>query len=146
MIDPLESHTDPTNPFAFTPPQLSALMDPKDMTLLSHFGGLQGVVLGLHANLTFGLSTSKQTSDPLPQETDDERLITMDSRASVFGYNVLPPVKSKTIFELMWCAFKDRTLVMKAPPRSLNHELTAPFSPIDLADSSSGDILGYWPL
>lgn len=118
MIDPLESHTDPTNPFVFTPPQLSALMDPKNMILLSQFGGLQGVALGLHANLTLGLSTTKQTChavslDPPPQETDGKKLTTMDARASVFGQNVLPPVKSKTIFELMWCAFKDKTLVMK---------------------------------
>jgi Ca2+-transporting ATPase len=119
MTDPLESHTDPTNPFAFTPPQLSALMDPKNMILLSQFGGLQGVALGLHASLTLGLSTTEQTCHAVsptssPEEINDEKLATMRSRDSVFGRNVLPPVRSKTIFELMWCAFKDRTLVITA--------------------------------
>lgn len=32
-------------------------------------------------------------------------------RAAVFGSNILPEVKSKSIFELMWIAFQDKTLV-----------------------------------
>ncbi|KAG0178616.1 hypothetical protein DFQ29_003219 [Apophysomyces sp. BC1021] len=48
-------HNDPSNPFAFTPEQLSALMDPKNLALLRTYGGLDGVTRGIHANLQSGL-------------------------------------------------------------------------------------------
>ncbi|OAD66839.1 hypothetical protein PHYBLDRAFT_96141, partial [Phycomyces blakesleeanus NRRL 1555(-)] len=36
------------------------------------------------------------------------------SRSAIFGTNVLPPAKVKSIFELMWMAMKDKTLILLA--------------------------------
>lgn len=35
-------------------------------------------------------------------------------RTSIFGSNRLPPVKGKNIFQLMWMAFQDKTLILLA--------------------------------
>ncbi|CAO3632203.1 unnamed protein product [Mucor fragilis] len=35
-------------------------------------------------------------------------------RYSIFGKNALPPVKGKSIFQLMWMAFNDKTLILLA--------------------------------
>ncbi|KAI8336725.1 PMCA-type calcium-translocating P-type ATPase [Chlamydoabsidia padenii] len=145
MIDPMQPHHDESNPFAFTPLQLATLMDPKNLPLLSQYGGLQGVARGLYAKLQAGLSATPETekvnlaislNDIIPKDDNNnskneddtqqtkpvERQHTstslsststrFGSRASIFGHNVLPPVKSKNIFELMWMAFKDKTLIL----------------------------------
>ncbi|ORZ19445.1 PMCA-type calcium-translocating P-type ATPase [Absidia repens] len=141
MIDPLTPHTDENNPFAFTPTQLATLMDPKNLPLLSQFGGLKGVARGLYAKLQSGLSSTPESEhiknaislDTVLSNThntedgnmDDEKIeiqhnelpassttTHFDSRAAIFGHNVLPPAKSKNIFELMWMAFKDKTLIL----------------------------------
>ncbi|KAI8376542.1 PMCA-type calcium-translocating P-type ATPase [Radiomyces spectabilis] len=146
-------HNDPSNPFAFTPNQLSALMDPKNLPLLHTFDGLVGVAKGLHANIQHGLSTNAQIHTPIsltdiihhqPQDPADttqqqqENTPTHTSsppsirsqhqndqassthhdspfasaRTDIFGTNVLPPVRSKNIFQLMWMAMKDKTLIL----------------------------------
>ncbi|CAO3614648.1 unnamed protein product [Cunninghamella echinulata] len=71
--------------------KLSALMDPKNLPLLHSFD-----------------DQIKNKQDPQPSS------VTFDShpRVAIFGNNVLPPVKSKSIFELMWIAFKDKTLIL----------------------------------
>ncbi|KAI8989363.1 PMCA-type calcium-translocating P-type ATPase [Pilobolus umbonatus] len=125
-------HSDPHNPFAFTPAQLSALYDPKNLPLLHVFGGLDGVAKGLHANVHSGLSPNmnidshitlndvtldasqlKEKSDIPPTETITENE-TDDPRTAIFGANILPDVKGKNIFQLMWMAFKDKTLILLA--------------------------------
>ncbi|KAI9318809.1 PMCA-type calcium-translocating P-type ATPase [Dichotomocladium elegans] len=139
----LQPHSDPSNPFAFTPTQLSALMDPKNLELLRQFGGLQGVAKGLHANTSRGLTphekigstiTLNDLSSLAEDETEDPaqktplRSQTMFSsathtsaesskgtfpqRVAVFGANVLPRAESKNIFQLMWMAMKDKTLIL----------------------------------
>ncbi|KAI7903186.1 PMCA-type calcium-translocating P-type ATPase [Cokeromyces recurvatus] len=55
LRDHLTPHNDTSNPFAFTPEQLSALMDPKNLPLLRSYGGLEGVARGLHSDLQKGL-------------------------------------------------------------------------------------------
>ncbi|SAL98862.1 hypothetical protein [Absidia glauca] len=143
MIDPTQPHSDESNPFAFTPTQLATLMDPKNLPLLSQYGGLQGVARGLYAKLQSGLPGSPETEqikhaislndiipngdneqDGAPEKIERQGTSTslssttaaatsqFESRASVFGHNVLPPAKSKNIFELMWMAFKDKTLIL----------------------------------
>ncbi|ORZ19375.1 PMCA-type calcium-translocating P-type ATPase [Absidia repens] len=140
MTDPMLQHTDNNNPFAFTPTQLATLMDPKNLPLLSQFGGLQGVARGLHAKLQSGLSATPELeqikyaislNEVIPKDNNGEDPPTtnikhiesttttttpssspFDSREAIFGHNVLPPAKSKNIFELMWMAFKDKTLIL----------------------------------
>ncbi|KAF7730071.1 hypothetical protein EC973_003017 [Apophysomyces ossiformis] len=130
-------HNDPTNPFAFTAEQLSALMDPKNLGLLRIYGGLQGVARGIHADLQSGLdedlrienaitlddimteSTEKETS-VVQQEQQHQQLPEQQQGAQesfaqrklMFGDNTLPPAKSKNILQLMWMAMKDKTLIL----------------------------------
>ncbi|CEP07016.1 hypothetical protein [Parasitella parasitica] len=147
-------HSDASNPFAFTPDQLSALQDPKNIDLLHTFGGLDGVARGLHADVHHGLipnttadkhitlnditldSSKLTTATALTAATDDDdaqqqalrkepklkKSATSHSiipsefaqRYSVFGKNALPAVKGKSIFQLMWMAFNDKTLILLA--------------------------------
>lgn len=149
-------HNDPENPFAFTPQQLSALQDPKNIELLHTYGGLEGVAKGLHANIHHGLDPSykidsnitlnditfdKQqikesasVAEPALQEDIEEEedkskkklkksptalglpptpTGPFAKRMTIFGANVLPTVKGKNLFQLMWMAFNDKTLVRK---------------------------------
>ncbi|OBZ82739.1 Calcium-transporting ATPase 2, partial [Choanephora cucurbitarum] len=140
-------HNDPANPFAFTPNQLAALHDPKNLDLLHTYGGLEGVSKGLYADTHQGLTpnithsthvtlgditldSSKLTvvnsnntpeiqETPKPQLNKSATFMSTNSRfdpyaqrVSIFGSNTLPPVKSKNIFELMWIAFQDKTLIL----------------------------------
>ncbi|CAO3686790.1 unnamed protein product [Umbelopsis ramanniana] len=138
----LQQHQDPQNPFAFTTKQLSALYDPKNIELLAAYGGLEGIAKGLHSNARDGLSTdenapfepitlsaltdtngtdeskyelsdgeSKEHSTPPPAQhtTSGTRF---GQRQAVYGSNVLPDVKAKNIFQLMWMAFNDKTLIL----------------------------------
>jgi Ca2+-transporting ATPase len=134
----LQPHDNPENPFAFTSEQLSALYDPKNVELLSAYGGLEGIAKGLHSNAKDGLSTDEHAPfDPISlndiidthvmevtkPELDSQGPATpppahhttansrFAQRAAVFGSNTLPDVKAKNIFQLMWMAFKDKTLV-----------------------------------
>ncbi|KAI9339257.1 PMCA-type calcium-translocating P-type ATPase [Pilaira anomala] len=132
-------HSNPTNPFAFTPDQLAALQDPKNIELLHTYGGLDGVAKGLHANVHTGLDphTSFDSNITLMDITHDKQQI-KDSimtehvesveqqhptehitgpyakRSQIFGLNLLPPVKGKNLFQLMWLAFNDKTLILLA--------------------------------
>ncbi|KAI8991185.1 hypothetical protein BDF20DRAFT_909002 [Mycotypha africana] len=158
-------HSDPSNPFAFIPDQLSALHDPKNIELLHIYGGMDGLEKGLHTDRNHGLSqlytptnqpsyqpislkdiTSdpSQLKDPSPSDaaavapapaaepthnrikkshtglsiksaTNDTHHSHQDTvRSGIFGINTLPPVKAKNIFQLMWMAFQDKTLILLA--------------------------------
>ncbi|KAL9546507.1 hypothetical protein MBANPS3_006634 [Mucor bainieri] len=144
-------HSNPSNPFAFTPDQLAALQDPKNIDLLHTYGGLDGVAKGLHADVHHGLTpnttadkhitlnditldssklttsstTTIATTDAEPDQAPPKQLkkaATSHSiipsqfaqRYSIFGKNALPPVKGKSIFQLMWMAFNDKTLILLA--------------------------------
>ncbi|KAG0164691.1 hypothetical protein DFQ28_009899 [Apophysomyces sp. BC1034] len=145
LRDNLLPHNDPSNPFAFVPTQLSALMDPKNLQLLHTYGGLDGVARGLHVNLRTGLvpnakhltqitlseilaNESRYTNPAAAVPTTNELMVRRTStvqsshevttafpqRTDVFGANVLPEMKSKSIFHLMWIAFQDKTLILLA--------------------------------
>ncbi|KAI8878784.1 PMCA-type calcium-translocating P-type ATPase [Backusella circina FSU 941] len=110
-------HNNPNNPFAFTPDQLAALHDPKNIELLHTYGGLKGVARGLHTNIHSGLvpNTVLDKNIHLSSITSDVELYgPFAKRVEIFGANVLPPAKVKNIFQLMWMAFKDKTLILLA--------------------------------
>lgn len=135
----LQPHQDPENPFAFTTEQLSALYDPKNIELLAAYGGLEGIARGLHTDIKSGLSSDEHAPfEPVSlndiietQVEKDKPEITAEKpisapspghhtaansrfaqRQAVFGPNVLPEAKGKNIFQLMWMAFKDKTLIL----------------------------------
>ncbi|KNE62166.1 calcium-translocating P-type ATPase, PMCA-type [Allomyces macrogynus ATCC 38327] len=49
---------------------------------------------------------------PLTREEEEAAKRDMEERVQVFGANRLPEVKMDSIFELMWAALQDRTLIM----------------------------------
>ncbi|KAI9270351.1 PMCA-type calcium-translocating P-type ATPase [Phascolomyces articulosus] len=148
LRDQLNPHNDPSNVFAFTPDQLSALMDPKNLPLLHSYGGLNGVAKGLHVDLQTGLIPhtkiqqhvtlndvmSLSRDSPVDDEQDppirqnrtrsmtvlsnatgatkQEPTNAFPQRVNVYGANILPDIKSKSIFQLMWMAFQDKTLIL----------------------------------
>lgn len=140
LRDHLNEHQDPKNPFAFVPEQLGALVDPKNLSLLRAYRGVEGVARGIHVNLESGLIPNAQhqpiTLNQVMMSTHLERSPTVHSlgarqlthrtdvtlsdstafpqRKRVFGANVLPETKSKNIFQLMWMAFQDKTLILLA--------------------------------
>lgn len=131
-------HQQENNPFAFTPSQLSALHDPKNLDLLYIYGGLHGVAKGLFTDIHHGLDSSAtlQSSISLEQVTLDPSKLKQaqhieniaselkeqhdpttnsdNKRTSIFGANVLPPIKGKNLLQLMWMAFQDKTLILLA--------------------------------
>ncbi|KAI9251226.1 PMCA-type calcium-translocating P-type ATPase [Sporodiniella umbellata] len=133
-----EYHQNPTNPFAFTAEQLEALVDPKNMSLLRDYQDVKGVAKGLHVDLKIGLmpyinhqpislkqvmeenSTSekdlgenrRQSANCTNTSANIQTLF--PQRTNVFGPNMLPKISSKNIFQLMWLAFQDKTLILLA--------------------------------
>lgn len=114
-IDLLSPHSDPSNPFAYIPTQLASLMDPKNLQLLASLGGLEGVAKGLHADVQHGLSPAANIDSAVSMSSPEmhpfEPSNNFDKRIAVFGTNRLPEAKAKNIFQLMFLAFRDKTLV-----------------------------------
>ncbi|CAO3573393.1 unnamed protein product [Mortierella alpina] len=116
----------PTNngPFSFTPDELMDLIDPKSPETLEAYGGIQGVLAGLHADPVKGLATHNQ---PLATVTSGESEkaesssaahgkstgpVSFEDRIQYFGRNVLPKRKPKSIFQLMWMALQEKILIL----------------------------------
>ncbi|ORX44182.1 calcium-translocating P-type ATPase [Piromyces finnis] len=89
------------NPYKFTAQQLSELVDPKNPELLEKYGGLKGIAEALKVDVNKGL----------PQVKADEPN-QFAEREAVFGRNVLPETKSKSLLELMWIALHDRIMII----------------------------------
>lgn len=86
-------HNDPKNPFAFTPAQLSSLIDPKNLLVLRGLGGLDGLFCGLHSDPNYGLSIEESAPfEPVRlQDILDKRVLPLDiSKNSTKTDIVLP--------------------------------------------------------
>ncbi|KXN81316.1 Calcium-transporting ATPase 2 [Leucoagaricus sp. SymC.cos] len=128
-------------PFAFKPYQLAHMLDPKNLDTLTGFGGVTGLLRGLGTSAEHGLSTgllprsgtvrsttSTRSKNDLPtitltepsglvrapSSTGDHPAFnaTFDDRKRVFGENLLPRRRSKSLLQLMWLALKDKVLVL----------------------------------
>ena len=76
--------------------------------------------------------------------TRTEPATAFPQRVAVFGDNVLPEVKAKSIFQLMWMAFQDKTLVcILLFLKSAFYSLTMY---IDIAYHCSYCFIGCWSL
>jgi P-type Ca2+ transporter type 2C len=138
-VEPIpEENMDP-RPFDFNPSQLASLVDPKNLNSLAELGGINGLIKGLGTNSDSGLSPWSLGSDskakyavddsgggghgdgegegegaPHPKAgipLHDPSMATLEDRKRVYGVNVLPPRRSKSLLMLMWLAFKDKVLV-----------------------------------
>ena len=130
------------NKFAFSPGQLSKLLNPKSFAAFYALGGLKGLEKGLRTDRIAGLSLDeKQLDGTVPFEEavaagsrnkDPEDLggrgimsrtttfgtsreLSDDSfidRKRIFKDNQLPEKKAKSIFELAWLAYNDKVLIL----------------------------------
>jgi len=127
------------NKFAFSPGQLTKLINPKSLGAFHALGGLAGLEKGLRTDRRAGLSSDEQFLDGYVSFEDAkesagspdtpksaQKLRRSDSNKShhkpkessfadrirVFSDNRLPERKSKSIFELAWMALKDKVLIL----------------------------------
>ena len=125
-----DEHIDPT-PFAFKPYHLAALVDPKSLESLEAMGGVNGLLAGLGVDSASGLHVGEKRSEsedapavvvtaPGGEKAEAQGVLTHDGaayastvedRKRVYGSNVLPVRRSKSLLELMWLALKDKVLV-----------------------------------
>ncbi|CAG8470029.1 4094_t:CDS:2 [Funneliformis mosseae] len=169
-IQPLNSEeTTPPNipsPFAFTPTQLYRLIDPKNLSLLKSYGGIDGLIKGLHTDPQTGLSRDESTplkqisfkdiTKELPEdgsviENEDNAQQTLVvgqipeegapfyQRIKAFGTNLLPEKKPKTIFQLMWIAMQEKVLILLTVAAfvSLGLGIFEDFGPLQEAESAN---------
>lgn len=110
----------PTNngPFSFTPAELMDLIDPKSSEKLAAYGGVGGILAGLHTNPTKGLSTANQPLTSVVageeghlNEKASTEAVSLATREEFFGKNFLPQRKQQSIFQLMWMALQEKILV-----------------------------------
>ncbi|KAG0014854.1 hypothetical protein BGZ81_000233, partial [Podila clonocystis] len=119
---PMVARPPNNGPFTFTPTELIDLIDPKSPELLVSYGGIEGILAGLHADPVRGLSTANR---PLSQVVDGSEKVdqggvsggapgevTFADREEFFGRNVLTKRKPKSIFKLMWIALHEKILIL----------------------------------
>lgn len=128
------------NRFAFSPGQLSKLLNPKSFSAFHALGGLKGIEKGLRTDRFAGLSIdergldgsvafdvaiaaacSSESKDP-PRRTLTRSSTTATAvrrteeyfidRRRIFKDNRLPEKKAKSIFELAWLAYNDKVLIL----------------------------------
>ena len=129
------------NKFAFSPGQMSKLLNPKSFGAFHALGGLSGIEKGLRTDRWAGLSVdekhlegsvslqearaaihSEATIKRLESRTMTRtttmgtlRQLSDDSfadRKRIFKDNNLPEKKAKSIFELAWLAYNDKVLIL----------------------------------
>ena len=116
------------NPFAFTPSQLSQLLNPKSLPVFQALGGVQGIATGLQTDLHSGLSVDESTAlrhvsfdeaTDLQSPTKEKESSRPPSdgqpfqdRIRVHGRNTLPPKKATPLLRLIWNAYNDTVLIV----------------------------------
>lgn len=130
------------NKFAFSPGQLSKLLNPKSLSAFYALGGIAGLERGLRTNATSGLSLDEGTLDgnvsfenatsasPSKESSDDKvnevSRVASDAqviapgqtdhlygdRKRIFADNRLPEKKTKTLLQLAWIAYNDKVLIL----------------------------------
>lgn len=127
------------NKFAFSPGQLSKMLNPKSLAAFYAMGGLRGLEKGLRTDCAIGLSPDEKQLDgtvsfeqavafgrdnhdaepaaPLLKRatTTGPSKITEDSfkdRKRIFKENRLPEKKAKSFLELAWMTFNDKILIL----------------------------------
>ena len=128
------------NRFAFSPGQMTKLMNPKSVAAFHALGGLSGIEKGLRTDRLAGLSVDEKRLDGTvtfedavaacvqrPPTTPERRLHRSSTSATaatqrsddsffdrkrIFRDNRLPEKKAKSIFELAWLAYNDKVLIL----------------------------------
>jgi len=77
--------------------KLLELVDPKNPALLKELGGASGLAEKLHSNIEKGLSNDIQI---------------LEEQKKIYGDNKLPEPITHTLWEFVWEALKDKTLIV----------------------------------
>ncbi|KAI7870722.1 hypothetical protein BDF14DRAFT_1720248 [Spinellus fusiger] len=96
-------HAESRPSFGLDAQQLVSLVDQKDLDFLDQIGGIEGLARLLCTHPTQGLSGIDST---LPLEKQHS------PRTEAFGMNLLPVVKQTSLWQLVWTALKDKTLIL----------------------------------
>ncbi|WFD42191.1 P-type Ca(2+) transporter [Malassezia psittaci] len=96
-------------PFRFKAGQLCSLVDPENVDELKAMGGLDGLMKGLGTDGENGLTDDESSSKT---RTESSSSPSIRDRERVYGRNVLPERKSKSLLTLMWLALQDRILIL----------------------------------
>lgn len=124
-----EADTSSKNPFAFSPAQLSKLLNPKSLAVYRALGGIRGIASGLQSDIHSGLSVDESTAPR--QITFDEATNSQlntkekeysdrtpgngqpfEDRIRIHGRNRLPPKKVTPLWRLIWNAYNDTVLIV----------------------------------
>lgn len=128
------------NKFAFTPGQLSKLLNPKSLSAFYALGGITGLERGLRSNITSGLSSDEVSLDgtisfqeatsptsatektwankagigkiPSDVHSTSNNNDRLVDRKRVFSDNRLPSKRSKNLLELAWITYNDKVLIL----------------------------------
>ncbi|KAL8838046.1 MAG: hypothetical protein Q9170_002282 [Blastenia crenularia] len=128
------------NRFAFSPGQLSKLLNPKSFSAFHALGGLKGIEKGLRTDRFAGLSVDEKTLDgsvsfdvavaaagnPEPKGPPGRAMTRTSTTATgarhfeeyftdrqrIFKDNRLPEKKAKSILQLAWLAYNDKVLIL----------------------------------
>lgn len=95
------------SPFQWKAGDLCSLIDPQDFDKLQQLGGINGLMAGLGTSAEYGISTN-----PDQQDATKQYVGSMDDRIRVYGANILPEKKSKSLLLLMWLALQDKILIL----------------------------------
>jgi Ca2+-transporting ATPase len=125
------------NKFAFSPGQLSKLLNPKSLSVFYALGGVVGLEKGLRSNVTSGLSSDEVSLDGTVSFEEATSVVSSTEKATakgngisrtssdtkkaspsqsdgqfvdrkhVFADNRLPEKKSKSLLELAWITYND---------------------------------------
>ncbi|PWN25411.1 calcium-translocating P-type ATPase [Jaminaea rosea] len=125
-----QKNVDP-RPFHFKPYTLGELVDPKSVAKLRGMGGIDALIDGLGTDAERGLDLPIRTAEAAPGDEAPKRLTdvedqqgskvakkpssveaTIEDRERVFGRNVLPQKKPKSLLLLMWIALQDKVLII----------------------------------
>lgn len=93
------------SPFKYKTGELCSMLDPENFDELESLGGIDAVLSGLGTSTETGLLTGTT-------EKSAHALGTLDDRTRVYGANVLPERKSKSLLMLMWLALHDKILIL----------------------------------
>ncbi|ORY32630.1 hypothetical protein BCR39DRAFT_464417 [Naematelia encephala] len=94
------------------------LVDPKSLSDLEKIGGIEELLEGLGVDGTKGLSPETEGEGGAPRSSSEVQrrgaqwTASLEERRRVYGRNDLPERKSKSIWLLMWMAFKDKVLLI----------------------------------
>lgn len=123
-----EAGLDTNNPFAFSPEQLSRLLNPKSLPVYQALGGIHGIATGLQTDIHSGLSIDESTlarhvsfdEATNPQTPIKEKESSrppnngqpFEDRVRIHGRNSLPPKKVTPLWKLIWNAYNDTVLIV----------------------------------